>query len=119
MRLTPTNSGADNKGVVRIGPMMVEGNAYLVLVIGAVVGLFAFIVANGRGCGWGARILYTAIPLGCALGWVKFFVMGRPPAFQSDFFQRILVGRDFNLQPQEWAKPSHPLGKRVRGTTSS
>jgi hypothetical protein len=34
----------------------------------------------------------------------------------GDFFEGLLMGKHFNLRPQEWAKTAHPRGTRVRGS---
>jgi hypothetical protein len=67
--------------------------------------------------GWGfmARLTASVMPLLAAAGWVKFFLVGRPPHFCGDFFEGLVVGPNFNLRPQEWARTAHPRGKRGRG----
>ena len=113
MRETDTNSGADSKGVVRFGRWELEGEAYLYIVVGAVLTVLAFLMTMG----WGfmARLTMSLGPLFAAVGWVKFFLVGRPPHFCGDFFEGLVVGPDFNLRPQEWARAAHPRGKRGRG----
>ena len=113
MRETDTNSGADSKGVVRLGRWELEGEAYLYIVIGAVLTVLAFLMTMG----WAipARLTVSVMPLLGAAGWVKFFLVGRPPHFCGDFFERLVVGPNLNLRPQEWARTPHPRGKRGRG----
>jgi hypothetical protein len=113
MRVTSTNSGPDSKGVVRFGKWELEGEAYLYVVVGVIAGLLIFILTAELNI-W-TRCFWTAMPLAAAIGWVKFFLVGRPPHFTGDFFEGLLVGRHFNLRPQEWAKAAHPRGLRVRG----
>lgn len=114
MRVTHTNSGPDSAGVVRFGKWELEGEAYLYVVAGAVSTVLVFILCAS--CGGVVRTLAAATPLGAAVAWVKFFLVGRPPHFTGDFFEGLIVGKHFNLRPQEWAKAAHPLGTRVRGS---
>lgn len=114
MRVTPTNSGPDSKGVVRFGNWELEGEAYLFAVGGAIGTILVFILAAQLG--WLSRVLVSLLPLGAAVGWIKFFLVGRPPHFTGDFIEGLWVGKHFNLKPQEWAKAAHPRGLRVRGS---
>lgn len=114
MRVTSTNSGPDSKGVVRFGNWELEGEAYLYVVVGAIGTLLVFIL--GATLGMWTRAMVSALPLLGAVGWVKFFLSGRPPHFMGDFFEGLVVGKHFGLRPQEWAKAAHPKGKRVRGS---
>ncbi|HVU34393.1 MAG TPA: hypothetical protein VHE61_13240 [Opitutaceae bacterium] len=116
MRITPTNSGPDSKGVVRIGQWELEGEAYLYVVAGAIATIFVFIL--GARLGMLARTGAALVPLAGAVAWVKFFLVGRPPHFMGDFFEGLLVGKHFELRPQEWAKTAHPRGLRVRGSAA-
>ena len=113
MREADTNSGADSKGVVRFGSWELEGEAYLYIVVGAVLTVLAFLMTMG----WGfmARLTVSLMPLLAAAGWVKFFLVGRAPHFCGDFLEGLVVGPNFNLRPQEWARTAHPRGKRRRG----
>jgi hypothetical protein len=115
MRITSTNSGPDSKGVVRFGSWELEGEAYLFVVIGAIGTLLVFIL--GATVAMVPRLAVSAVPLAAAVGWIKFFLVGRPPHFAGDFFEGLLVGKHFNLRPQEWAKTAHPRGVRVRGSS--
>lgn len=116
MRLTPTNSGPDSKGIVRFGNWELEGEAYLYVVVGAIGTILVFILTATLG--HAARAVVSLLPLVAAVGWVKFFLVGRPPHFTGDFFEGLLVGKHFGLRPQEWAKTAHPRGLRVRGFTA-
>lgn len=116
MRTTSTNSGPDSKGVVRFGNWELEGEAYLYVVVGAVGTVLAFILAANLGMV--ARGTVALLPIAAAVGWVKFFLVGRPPHFMGDFFEGLIVGKHFGLRPQDWAKAAHPTGKRVRGSRS-
>jgi len=55
MRETDTNSGADSKGVVRFGRWELEGEAYLYIVVGAVLTVLAFLMTMGWGSWRGLR----------------------------------------------------------------
>lgn len=114
MRVTATNSGPDSKGVVRFGRWELEGEAYLFAVGGAIATLLVFMLAATLG--WFARLLASALPLGVAVGWIRFFLVGRPPHFAGDFFEGMCVGKHFGMRPQEWTRSAHPRGLRVRGT---
>lgn len=117
MRITPTNSGPDSKGVVRLGNWELEGEAYLYVVGGAIGTLLVFILSANLG--WIERTIVSAIPLIAAVGWVKFFLVSRPPHFTGDFFEGLVVGRHFGMRPQEWSKTAHPRGLRVRGSAEA
>lgn len=117
MRITSTNSGPDSRGVVRFGQWELEGEAYLYVVVGAIGTVLVFVLSARFS--YPARFTGAALPLGAAVAWVRFFLAGRPPHFTGDFFEGLLVGKHFNLQPQEWSKTAHPRGLRVRGTTAS
>lgn len=117
MRATPTNSGPDSKGVVRFGNWELEGEAYLYVVVGAVGSILMFILAASLA--YAARATVSALPLLAGVGWVRFFLVGRPPHFTGDFFEALIMGKHFNLRPQQWAKAAHPRGKRVRGSTAA
>lgn len=115
MRTTPTNSGADSKGVVRFGSWQLEGESYLFIVGGAVGSILLFVVtAQMSGV---ARFAVSLVPLLAGAGWVKFFIAGRPPHYTGDFFEGLVIGKHFNLRPQEWAMTAHPRGLRVRGSS--
>ena len=117
MRVTSTNSGPDSKGVVRFGQWELEGEAYLYVVAGAVTSLLVFICTSHLG--YVARGGAAAVPLGATIGWVRFFLVGRPPHFTGDWFEGLIVGKHFGLRPQEWAMTAHPRGLRVRGSLAS
>ena len=113
MRVTPTHSGPESKGAVRFGHWELEGDAYLYVVGGAVAGILMFMLTAGRQ--WPVRTGLSLLPLAAALGWVKFFLVGRPPHFVGDFLEGLFVGTHFNMRPQDWTKAAHPRGRRVRG----
>ncbi len=115
MRVTSTNSGPDSKGVVRFGNWELEGEAYLYVVVGAIGTILVFILSATLD--YGTRALISVLPLAVAVAWVKFFLVGRPPHFAGDFFEGLVMGKHFNLRPQEWVKAAHPKGFRVRGST--
>jgi hypothetical protein len=114
MRVTPTNSGPDSSGVVRFGNWELEGEAYLYVVAGAIGTILVFMLTANLGSV--GRTILSLLPLLGAVGWVKFFLAGRPPHFMGDWFEGRIVGKHFNLRPQEWAKTAHPRRLRVRGS---
>lgn len=105
MRTTNTNSGADSKGVIRLGRWEVEGESYLLLVAGAVAAVLVFIMAHRIAFGW--RLGASLIPLGAAVFWIRFFIAGRPPHFVGDWLEGRIVGRHFRIR----------MGKLVRRKT--
>jgi len=113
MRTTPTNTGGESKGIITVGSLHLEGDSYLYLVVGIVVSMLLFVACGSFGWFW--RITLAAMPLGIALFWVKKFLTGRPPHYQADIFEGLVVGPDFDVDPTEWAKTPHPRAKRVRG----
>ncbi len=116
MRITSTNSGPDSKGAVRFGNWELEGEAYLYVVGGAIGSILIFILTPALG--HLARGSVSLLPLAGAIGWVKFFLVGRPPHFTGDFFEGLLIGRHFRLQPQSWAGMPHPRQRRIRGAST-
>ncbi|WP_146180279.1 hypothetical protein [Opitutus sp. ER46] len=110
--MTSTNSGPDSKGVVRFGNWELEGEAYLFVVVGAVGTLLVFIMSASLAAV--PRAVVSLLPIILAVGWVKFFLVGRPPHFTGDFMEKLAVGRHFNLRPQVWAQWPHPRGHRPR-----
>lgn len=96
MRLTPTHSGPDSAGVVRIGNWELEGRSYLVVLGGAVGGILVFILAVGLT--WPPRLIVALLPLALAIGFVRFFLIGRPPHFTSDWLEGLFAGHDFMQQ---------------------
>lgn len=117
MRVTYTNSGPDSKGVVRFGNWELEGEAYLYVVVGAIGTVLVFILSAMLG--YAARAVVSALPLAAAIGWVRYFLVGRPPHFTGDFFEGLIMGKHFNLRPQQWANAAHPRGNRVRGSAAA
>ena len=115
MRVTLTNSGPDSKGVVRFGNWELEGDAYMYVVAGAIGSLFIFMLTGALG--EVARLAVSALPLVVSVAIVRFFLVGRAPHFVGDFFEGLIMGKHFNLRPQDWAKAAHPRGRRVRGHT--
>jgi len=114
MRTTSTNSGADAKGLVRFGKWEFEGEGYLVALGGALGSMFVFMLTASLG--YLLRLPISALPLAAAMGWIKFFLVGRPPHFTGDFFEGLILGKHFKMRPQEWVKAAHPRGRRVRGS---
>jgi hypothetical protein len=106
MRTTTTNSGADSKGVVRLGRWELEGDSYLLLVVGAVFGVAVFILCY-RSSFW-LRAGASLVPLAAALFWIRFFVCGRPPHFVGDFFEGLVAGVDFRVRMNRRPRPVHP-----------
>ena len=110
MRCTRTHSGPDSKGVVRFGRWELEGEAYLFIVGGATLAVLVFILAVALP--FPARAAVTSLPLLAAAGWVKFFLVGRPPHFAGDFFEGLLVGRHFDLSRALRTGALHPRSAR-------
>lgn len=106
MRSTRTNSGADSRGVVRFGRWELEGEAYLYVVVGVLGSVLAFVMAFQLALGW--RFLVAALPLAAAVAWVKSFLVNRPPHYTGDFFEGLLAGRHFRIEPSDWRARRHP-----------
>ncbi len=106
MRITRTNSGADSKGVVRLGRWEIEGEAYLYVVVGGVLAVLVFAMAVSLPLL--GRIALALVPVLLSVAWVKCFFVGRPPHYLGDFMERLVAGRHFNLRPQAWARLSPP-----------
>lgn len=106
MRVTPTHAGPDSKGIVSVFGWDLEGMVAFYLVGGALAGMFLVFALSGRPIF--TRLMAGLVPvIACAL-WVKFFVHGRPPSYQSDVFERWVRGTTFKLRPQSWCRKNHP-----------
>ncbi len=106
MRVTPTYAGPDSKGIVSVFGWDLEGLTAFYLVAGALAGMLLVFILSGRPIS--TRIGAGVMPLIGAALWVKFFVHGRPPAYQSDVVDRWLRGTTFKLRPQGWCRKKHP-----------
>ena len=106
MRVTPTHAGPDSKGIVSVFGWDLEGMVAFYLVAGALGGMLLVFVLSGRPIA--TRLGVGVIPLIASVLWVKFFVHGRPPSYQSDVFERWLRGTTFKLRPQLWCRKKHP-----------
>lgn len=106
MRVTPTYAGPDSKGIVSVFGWDLEGLVAFYLVGGALAGMLLVFVLSGRSVS--TRLGAGVLPLIASVLWVKFFVHGRPPAYQSDVFDRWLRGTTFKLHPQGWCRKKHP-----------
>ena len=117
MRLTSTNSGPDSKGVVRFGRWEFEGEAYLFVVAGAIGTVLIFLLAARLA--FALRGFVALLPLSVAIGWVRYFLVGRPPHFTGDFFEKLVVGANFNLRPSAWTRLAHPRASHPRNAGRS
>jgi hypothetical protein len=106
VRVTPTHAGPDSKGIVSVFGWDLEGMVAFYLVGGAVAGMFLVFVLTG--CPIFTRLGAAVIPVLASALWVKFFIHGRPPSYQSDVFDRWLRGTTFKLCPQRWCRKKHP-----------
>jgi hypothetical protein len=103
-RVVNTREGEERRGALRIGPWEVEGDGYLYLLAGALVSLLAWAVLARTGMPWWLRVPASALPLLCAVGWLRWMVVGRPPAFASDVCDTVIEGRDFWTEPQRFSR---------------
>lgn len=115
MRVTPTYAGPDSKGIVSVFGWDLEGMVAFYLVGGALGGMLLAFALTGRPLF--TRFVAGLIPILASVIWVKIFVHGRPPAYQSDVFEKWLCGVTFRLSPQTWCRKRHPrnivLGKML------
>lgn len=106
VRVTATNAGPDSKGIVSVFGWDLEGMVAFYLVGGALAGMFLIFALTGRPLS--TRVGAGLVPLlGSAL-WIKIFIHGRPPAYQSDVVERWVRGTSFRLLPQHWCRKQHP-----------
>ncbi|HEY9154345.1 MAG TPA: hypothetical protein VIM69_04400 [Opitutaceae bacterium] len=105
-RVTPTNAGPDSKGIVSVFGWDLEGMVAFYLVGGALVGMLLIFTLTGQPIL--TRIVSGVVPVIASALWVKFFVHGRPPSYQSDVFEKWLRGSGFGLRPQQWTRQRHP-----------
>lgn len=111
VRVTPTHAGPDSKGIVSVFGWDLEGMVAFYLVGGAVAGMFVVFTLSGRPIF--TRLVSGILPVLASAFWVKCFVHGRPPAYQSDVFDRWLRGTTFRLRPQSWCRKHHPRERIV------
>ena len=76
------------------------------LVAGALAGMLVVFSLHEQSI-W-IRLAAGAVPLSMSALWIKVFVHGRPPAYQSDVIERYLRGSDFRLVPSRWRGHRHP-----------
>ncbi len=105
-RVTPTNAGPDSKGIVSVLGWDLEGMIAFYLVGGALMGMALIFALTGRPIL--TRVIAGIVPVVLSAVWVKLFVHGRPPSYQSDVFETWLRGRTFRLKPQAWTRKRHP-----------
>lgn len=105
-RATPTNAGPDSKGIVSVFGWDLEGMVAFYLVGGALLGMLLVFVLTGHSLY--ERLFAGIVPVLFSALWVKVFVHGRPPSYQSDVFERWLHGSCFRLRPQAWTQKVHP-----------
>jgi hypothetical protein len=108
IRVTPTYAGPDSKGVVSVFGWDLEGMVAFYLVVGALLGMLVLFSTAGKPLL--ARLAFSLVPVLVAALWVRIFVHGRPPSYQSDVFERWLRGTTFRLRPQKWCRRRHPRG---------
>ena len=105
-RVTPTNAGPDSKGIVSVLGWDLEGTVAFYLVGGALVGMFLIFTLTGQSML--TRVIAGFCPVAASALWIKYFVHGRPPSYQSDVFEKWLRGSTFRLRPQQWTRQRHP-----------
>lgn len=105
-RVTPTNAGPDSKGIVSVFGWDLEGMVAFYLVGGALAGMLLVFVLNSQPIPM--RVVSGVVPVIVSALWVKFFVHGRPPSYQSDVFEKWLRGSTFRLRPKQWIRQRHP-----------
>ena len=110
-RVTPTNAGPDSKGIVSVMGWDLEGMVAFYLVGGALVGMILVFALTGRSIF--TRVVCGLVPVLVSAFWVKYFVHGRPPSYQSDVFEKWLRGAHFHLSPQRWIKQRHPRSQVI------
>jgi hypothetical protein len=104
MRVTPTNSATDSKGV----GFGLEGNLFapILLSIFVCVGILFFFFQTGTGADWpvGVRYGIAFSPTVLTALYVIIFFNRRPPRFHHDFWDGLILGGDFYVNH----KPSRP-----------
>ncbi|HEU5081396.1 MAG TPA: hypothetical protein VFT72_19445 [Opitutaceae bacterium] len=106
IRVTPTNAGPDSKGIVSVFGWDLEGLVAFYIVGGALIGMLLVLALTGRSIF--TRIGVGLVPVAVSAVWIKFFVHAKPPAYQSDVFEKHLRGRNFGLKPQRWCRRRDP-----------
>ena len=106
IRTTPTNAGPDSKGIVTVFGWDLEGMVAFYLVAGALAGMLVVFSLQAQSI-W-TRLGAGAVPVAAAAIWIKVFVHGRPPGYQSDVFEATIRGPGFRLNPQGWCRKRHP-----------
>lgn len=106
IRVTPTHSGPDSKGIVSVFGWDLEGMVAFYLVAGGAVGLL--VVFSLASSSIFVRLAAGLLPVAISVVWVRLFVHGRPPAYQSDVWERWFRGTTFRLSPFAWGARRHP-----------
>jgi len=115
LRFTDTNAGDDSAGRV----FGLDGNLYLPVVLGLVVGIFLFAGLGFGGAGYPLAAMIGAIPVFGSLSWVIGFRHGKPAGYDRDKIDELLGGADFTREAfTKSDTKSHALapdGRFVRG----
>ncbi len=80
-----TNSGIESKGEA----FGLEGNLFLYIVFALMLSLLAFGVCAETGVGLINTIMWVALPWPLTFAYLYAFQINKPPAYQSDYFQRV------------------------------
>lgn len=85
IRQNPTNAGNESKGF----SLGLEGDQFLILLAGVVIGVGLFIVAVTF-LNWaiGASVAAALAPVALAMAYLYCFYMGKPPAYRLDWLKQ-------------------------------
>lgn len=116
-RVTPTHAGVDSRGVMKVGPLELEGSGYITMIMGVGGTIFGGILSIMTNIPVAAKIVFSLFPIGIALAYQLLLVQGKPPAYRADLFSTFVDGKHWFTKPHKWTKRPHPLGLSVRHTS--
>lgn len=107
MRITPTNSATDSKGVA----FGLEGNLFIPVVVSVMLSIvmLAAILSNPAAREWPVwgRYMASFSPVFVTIAYILYFKHRRPPRFDRDCFDQWLGGPSF--LHRRTAKKTHPI----------
>jgi hypothetical protein len=104
LRFSDTNSASDSKGSV----WGMEGSSFWFLLGGAVLAVSLMLTLfTSYGVSFVASAAVAAGPLFLTVVYVFGFKNGKPPSYDVDVFEQLVVGRHW--APDHKRQPTHPL----------
>lgn len=91
-----------------------KGNLYMPIFASLFLGIFllflsSMIPSKLSSLGVGLRAFVCFIPFFGTIAYMFIMVIGKPPHYQRDVWERALRGKDFNTTPIKAGRGRHPL----------